>query len=373
MTQIENIAERTGALIKGWTQRKIDEARSSLLEAVKGMIDTIPAARDGANGKDGAPGTQGEKGDAGERGGKGDPGERGEKGDLGEPGQIGEQGPAGPQGEAGPKGERGEKGEPGERGEPGPVGEAGPVGPQGSPGIAGEKGDPGESGKSVTPEEVRAMLDEIVAKHVSAVVSKAIGEMPKPQDGKDADEEAIRTSVLAEVMKAFHEIPRPLDGRDGQKGEPGRDAVFISPLSAIDEEKQYARGTYASHKGGFWHAVKTTSGMDGWECLVKGVEAIECIQDPEDPRKIGLGMKMSDGDIVVKEFHVPFVIDRGVYREGQEYKAGDGVTWARNYWIATKDTTAKPDFGGDFRLAVKGGRDGKDGRDGIDKTLPVKL
>jgi hypothetical protein len=53
------------------------------------------------------------------------------------------------------------------------------------------------------------------------------------------------------------------------------------------------------------------------------------------------------------------VIDRGVWREGQEYKAGDGVTWAGSYWIAQKDTSAKPDSGDGFRLAVKRGRDGK--------------
>ncbi|MDX0182714.1 hypothetical protein GOC16_17940 [Sinorhizobium meliloti] len=65
----------------------------------------------------------------------------------------------------------------------------------------------------------------------------------------------------------------------------------------------------------------------------------------------------------VKEFAftMPVVIDRGVYRDGSEYKAGDGVTWGGSFWIAQKDTSAKPDAGDDWRLSVKRGRDGKNG------------
>ncbi|RVO34818.1 hypothetical protein [Sinorhizobium meliloti] len=65
----------------------------------------------------------------------------------------------------------------------------------------------------------------------------------------------------------------------------------------------------------------------------------------------------------VKEFSfaMPVVIDRGVYRDGSEYKAGDGVTWGGSFWIAQKDTSAKPDAGDDWRLSVKRGRDGKNG------------
>lgn len=65
----------------------------------------------------------------------------------------------------------------------------------------------------------------------------------------------------------------------------------------------------------------------------------------------------------VKEFPLlmPIVLDRGVYRDGTEYKSGDAVTWAGSVWIAQKDTGAKPDTSGDWRLSVKRGRDGKDG------------
>ncbi len=67
----------------------------------------------------------------------------------------------------------------------------------------------------------------------------------------------------------------------------------------------------------------------------------------------------------VKEFAftMPVVIDRGVYRDGSEYKAGDGVTWGGSFWIAQKDTSAKPDAGEDWRLSVKRGRDGKNAKE----------
>ncbi|MFC6486936.1 hypothetical protein [Nitratireductor sp. GCM10026969] len=65
----------------------------------------------------------------------------------------------------------------------------------------------------------------------------------------------------------------------------------------------------------------------------------------------------------VKEFRhsMAVVLDRGVFKEGTKYTAGDGVTWAGSFWIAQKTTTEKPDTGNGWRLAVKRGRDGKDG------------
>lgn len=59
-----------------------------------------------------------------------------------------------------------------------------------------------------------------------------------------------------------------------------------------------------------------------------------------------------------KEFTLPVVIDRGVFKEGQTYQTGDGVTWAGSYWIAQAQTVEKPGTA-DWRLAVKKGRDGK--------------
>jgi hypothetical protein len=58
-------------------------------------------------------------------------------------------------------------------------------------------------------------------------------------------------------------------------------------------------------------------------------------------------------------FEMPVVLDRGVYKAGEEYRAGDGVTWAGSFWIAQETTSEKPDSGKGWRLAVKRGRDAK--------------
>jgi integrin beta 3 len=58
----------------------------------------------------------------------------------------------------------------------------------------------------------------------------------------------------------------------------------------------------------------------------------------------------------------PVVLDRGVYKTGQTYQAGDGVTWAGSFWIAQRETSEKPGEGPTgWRLAVKAGREGKQG------------
>lgn len=60
------------------------------------------------------------------------------------------------------------------------------------------------------------------------------------------------------------------------------------------------------------------------------------------------------------KFFVPMLTDQGVYKEGTDYLKSDGVTFGGSFWIAQKDTSAKPGTNEDWRLAVKKGRDGKD-------------
>ena len=51
----------------------------------------------------------------------------------------------------------------------------------------------------------------------------------------------------------------------------------------------------------------------------------------------------------------------GVFQDGKSYQKGDVVTWAGQMYHCHKDdTTAKPEeFGPDWQLCVKRGRDGK--------------
>lgn len=148
----------------------------------------------------------------------------------------------------------------------------------------------------------------------------------------------------------------------------GRDALELTVLPAIDEKRSYPRNTYARHRGGLWRAFEDTLGLRGWECVVVGVHEVYIGQ--KDERLFTLALSLSAGEPLIKEFVLPIVIDRGVYRPEQKYAKGDGVTFGGSFWIAQVDEpTEKPGIPapgtptgatGEWRLAVKKGRDGKD-------------
>lgn len=74
-----------------------------------------------------------------------------------------------------------------------------------------------------------------------------------------------------------------------------------------------------------------------------------------------VSIKFVRGDRV-KEFPLrfPSFVDRGVFREGEKYSAGNGVTFGGSYWIAQKDAPeGKPGLCDGWRLAVKKGRDSR--------------
>lgn len=56
----------------------------------------------------------------------------------------------------------------------------------------------------------------------------------------------------------------------------------------------------------------------------------------------------------------PWPLYRGVYHKGQEYVAGDSVTWAGSLWIALEPTSSQPGSGDGWQLSTKRGRDGKE-------------
>jgi collagen type III alpha len=92
-----------------------------------------------------------------------------------------------------------------------------------------------------------------------------------------------------------------------------------------------------------------------------------CVLD--DDRTIEFAFRRGE-DEKVFTLKWPTVIDRGVFKEGQKYDTGDGVTWGGQYYIATEPTdeeSPKPDFsknGKPWRLAVRKGQNGKDAKVG---------
>ena len=107
------------------------------------------------------------------------------------------------------------------------------------------------------------------------------------------------------------------DGRDGQDGAPGRDGFGFDDLSFEQTGERSA-------------ILRFVRGED------------------------------------VKEFplSLPGFVDCGVWKDGNTYQRGDGVTYAGSFWIAGDGAEGRPDAAKGWRLAVKKGRDGKDGEAG---------
>jgi len=213
--------------------------------------------------------------------------------------------------------ERGEKGEPGAEGPAGPPGEPGPPGADGRDGA---DADPSEVARTILS-DVKDEFDALVEKSIQAHLDQAVFEIPEPKDGVglagafiDRDGNLVLTLTDGTTRELGRVVGK--DGVDGARGEPGKDGADALGFDDMD----------VTHDGG---------------------------------RAFTLRFERGDR---VKEFtfEVPVVIDRGVYSQGREYAPGDGVTWGGSYWIAQEKTTAKPDSGEGWRLAVKRGRDGKD-------------
>ena len=204
-------------------------------------------------------------------------------------------------------------GPPGERGEPGPIGMPGATGERGEPGadgapgrdgLPGEKGEPGEPG-------------------------------PAGRDGAP--------------------------GEKGDRGEPGR-SITLEDVRPLVEAKvaewalDFERRAQDILRRAIEQIPKPADGRDGM-----GFDDFEIVHDGERSVTFRLAR---DERVREWNFTIPALIERGIYKAGNAYKRGDGVTYSGSFWIAQADTESKPGEGSDWRLAVKRGRDGKDGKHG---------
>lgn len=214
--------------------------------------------------------------------------------------------------------------------------------------LQGEPGRDGADGPSM--ESVKEMVTHAVA----ALPPAAAG-----ADGKDADAEAITAKVMAAVMDKVAQIPAAKDGADGKDG---KDGVGLAD-ALIDREGALlvtlTNGTVKSlgqvvGKDG----QDGAAGNDGADAL--GFDDLSIEFDGERAFKF----VMARGELRKEfgPFTVPAMIWRGIYVDGTEYKQGDTVTWAGCLWVCQTDSSSKPDNGsGDWRMAVRKGKDGKDG------------
>lgn len=193
----------------------------------------------------------------------------------------------------------------GQDGKDGPAGKDGRDGADGLRGDQGLRGERGEKGQDVDPAVIDAMVQKRFDEQFPAMFEKAM----------DARMEAI-------VVKTAALVP---PGRDGLPGAPGRPGVGENGLDGRD-------------------------GKDGLGLDDIGVEL-------KDGRTLVMRMRNAERS-VTREVHFPGMpIDRGVFKSGQAYEAGDGVTYGGSYWFAKQDTTEPPKGDGNhWRLAVKGSK-----------------
>lgn len=203
----------------------------------------------------------------------------------------------------------------------------------------------GENGKDADMEQIKSYINEQLTECVKSI--------PTPQDGKSITVEDVKPLIFDYIERQIEKLPKAEDGLDGL------DALDIEILPAINPDKAYPRGVYATHNGGLWKSHKNTEGMNGWDCIVNGVSDIEVNYDGE--RDFSIKTIRANGEEITKGFKIPIVIDKGVFRDGQNYVQNDGVTFAGSFWIAKKDMPKdKPGSSDDWRLAVKRGRDGRE-------------
>jgi integrin beta 3 len=148
------------------------------------------------------------------------------------------------------------------------------------------------------------------------------------------------------------------NGKDGATGAAGKDAANIVEALKDSGELVLTLQDGRLIRTGIRDGDKGQDGRDGF-----GFDDMDvCVLD--DDRTIELSFKRGEEEKVFT-LKWPTVIDRGVFKHGETYQAGDAVTWGGSLWIAQKETGTKPDTpDSGFRLAVKRGRDGKDAKVG---------
>lgn len=205
-------------------------------------------------------------------------------------------------------------------------------------------------GTSVTAEDVRPLVDELV--------SKAVAALPAAENGKDADMDVLKTHV-AELVKGIQPAaPLPAPSVDEVA------ATFERRFSdlTLSWERQ-ARDTFDKA------ADRMPKPKDGRDAL--SLDDFE-LSLGDDGRTVTV--KMQAGETVIeKSVKIAAVIDHGTFKPGT-YEKGDGVSYGGSFWIAKCDNPQGVPGSGetDWRCAVKKGRDGKDLRDNASTIDPSK-
>jgi integrin beta 3 len=151
--------------------------------------------------------------------------------------------------------------------------------------------------------------------------------------------------AMAAARRALEEVRAlsRLPGPPGEQGPEGRRGLKGDKGDPGPEGREGRQGRVGD---------KGADGL-GWDSMEKIDEADE------------YGFRIKRDGVVVQEYkwakpQANFAdVYKGVWRAG-DFRRGDVVTLSGSLFVAQCDTTAKPETGDDWKLAVKRGRDGKD-------------
>lgn len=208
-----------------------------------------------------------------------------------------------------------------------------------------------ENGTSVTADDVRLLIDELI--------SKAVAALPAAEKGKDADMEVLKSHV-GELVKGIQPAA-PLPAPSVEEIA----ATFERRFSdlTLSWERQ-ARDTFEKA------ADRMPKPKDGRDAL--NLEDFD-LTLADDGRTVTV--KMHAGETIIeKSVKIAAVIDRETFKHDGTYEKGDGVSYGGSFWIAKCDAPKGVPGSGetDWRCAVKKGRDGKDLRENASTFDPAK-
>ena len=219
---------------------------------------------------------------------------------------------------------------------------------------------------------------------VDAIAKAAAELIPAPKDGESVTADDVRPLLAEMVESAVKAIPAPKGGTDGKDAAMAELKLHLSELvkhvnlpapPSVDEvaavfERRFSDLTLSWERQARDTFEKAVDRMpipqDGKDAL-----PIENIEIKQDGRHVTI--KLGDVERTIK---LDAVIYQGVWTD-KEFEKGDAVTYGGSLWIAQEDQPeGAPGTTKSWRLAVKKGRDGKDLRDNasvVDKSKGVKL
>ncbi len=180
----------------------------------------------------------------------------------------------------------------------------------------------GEPGKSITLEDVKPFIEEVMVKLVAAI--------PPAKDGVgtsgaviDRDGNLVLTLTNGKTISLGRIV-----GKDVDMAEVDR--IISEKVAAIPKPKD-----------GF--------GFDDLSLDFDGL------------RTVTFKFVKEGSDDKIFPITFPTAIYRDVFVQGRKYELGDMVTWGGSIWHCNKsDTKSKPGDNSDWTLAAKRGRDGKE-------------